>query len=76
MHQVLKLSAPFSPEAGLGEGQQHQSVSANCTTLTMPYNLQSPHNEEHLVLCADGPYKDSIFSLAIYHGMHYQPKYT
>ena len=55
-----EVISSVSPEAGLGEGQQHQSVSANCTTLA--YNLQTPHKEEHLVLYAEGPCKDSIFS--------------
>ena len=53
------LSSP-SPEAGLGNGQQIQSVTDNCTMLT--FNVQSPHSEEHLIMYADGPCKDSELS--------------
>ena len=42
-----------SPESGLGEGQQTQSVRRNCTDLT--YNVYSPHDSETINLFPDGP---------------------
>ena len=55
-----EVISSVSREGGLREGQQHQPVSINCTTLT--YNLNSPHDEEHLVLYADGPCESSVIS--------------
>ena len=46
----------LSPRGGLSEGQQHQRVKGNCTTLT--FNVQSPYDMEHLVMYTDGPCKD------------------
>lgn len=51
---------PMSDESGIGEGQLIQNVSDECTNLT--YNVFSPHNNEELMIYADGPCKDAPLS--------------
>ena len=42
-----------SGDGGFEEGQQLQSVSANCSSLS--YNVMTPHDREELILAAVGP---------------------
>ena len=49
-----------SPDGGLKEGQQQQSVGTNCTDVT--YNVITPHDSEELLLNAVGPCGDAYAS--------------
>ena len=49
-----------SPDGGLNEGQQTQSVQKICTDLA--YNVFSPHNSEIITLFANGPCQSATFS--------------
>ena len=49
-----------SPDGGLKEGQQQQSLGTNCTDVT--YNVITPHDSEELLLNAVGPCGDAYAS--------------
>ena len=51
---------PESDQSGIGEGQLIQKTANECTNLT--YNVSSPHNDEELVIYANGPCKDAPLS--------------
>ena len=53
-------SSPKSNESGIGEGQLIQSTTDSCTELS--FNVFSPHDNEELIVYADGPCKDAFLS--------------
>ena len=62
---AIILSSPRSNESGMGEGQHIQSAGENCTDLI--YSISSPHDNEELLVYADGPCKDAPLSQGLIH---------
>ena len=48
-------------KGGIGDGQLIQKIGTNCTNVT--FSITSPHDNETIVMYADGPCKDSKVSL-------------
>ena len=60
VHAVTIHASLMFKESGLGEGQLDQRTRNHCTS--MNYTVYSPHPSEQLVLYANGPCKNAVYS--------------